>query len=330
MNSEPQLDGSLNFVVDEAEAGARLDLFLAGKLPQFSRSQLRRVINATGAKVGGERAKASHKLRAGEVVSFVPGEPPREAPMAEEIPLTILYEDDDLAVVDKPPNMVVHPAQGQWAGTLTGALQFHFNQLSAVGGATRPGIVHRLDRDTSGVILVAKNDAAHLKLAAQFEARSVEKQYFAIVSGRLDRDRDVIEEPIGPHPYQREKMAIRREHRDARDASTFYEVAERFAGFTAVHLRPRTGRTHQIRVHLAHIGAAVLCDKMYGGRSRITRGELLGTDDDELLLDRQALHAVRLKLKHPTTGEPLELESPLPADIQCVLEALRSGASAAS
>jgi 23S rRNA pseudouridine1911/1915/1917 synthase len=182
--------------------------------------------------------------------------------------------------------------------------------------------VHRLDRETSGVIVVAKTDAAHMALAAQFEARTTHKEYFAITHGVPDHDRDVIAQPIGAHPYHREKMAIRAGHSTSRPAETYFEVLERFAGFTSVKVLPKTGRTHQIRVHLAHIGCPVLCDRLYSGRSQITRREL-GGGDDEVLLDRLALHARRLEFLHPTTGAPLVIEARLPDDIQRTLAALR-------
>ncbi len=239
----------------------------------------------------------------------------------------MLYEDDQLAVVDKPPGMVVHPARGHWSGTLTSALAFHFEQLSTARGAGRPGIVHRLDRDTSGVLVVAKNDRAHMQLAEQFEQRTTEKEYFAIVAGGPRWDRDLIDEPIGPHPYHREKMAIRRDHPASREAQTFYEVLERFRGYTALRVLPKTGRTHQIRLHLGHLGCPVLCDRLYGGRAQITRGELSGNPaETEVLLDRQALHARRLKIAAPLTGEPLEFEAPIPADLDRVMAALRGRA----
>ena len=183
-----------------------------------------------------------------------------------------------IVVVNKPAGMIVHPAKGHWEGTLASALAHHFGTLSGRGGPTRPGIVHRLDRDTSGVIVVAKNDQAHDALAAQFKSREVEKEYLAIVVGVPDRDRDVIDEPIGDHPTQREKKAIRREDPSARPAVTVYEVVERFAGYALVRALPKTGRTHQIRIHLAHIGYPVLCDRLYGGRAIITELELIPRD----------------------------------------------------
>jgi 23S rRNA pseudouridine1911/1915/1917 synthase len=261
-------------------------------------------------------------------LTIVPQELPREGPQAENIPLDILFEDEYLVAVNKPPGMVVHPSKGHWSGTLTAALAFHFDQLSSVGGASRPGIVHRLDRDTSGVIVVAKTDQVHLALAAQFEARSAEKEYLAIVAGNPDHDRDWIEQPIGVHPYQREKRAIRAGHSTSRDARTFYDVVDRFHGFATVRVEPKTGRTHQIRVHLAHIGCPVLCDRVYGGRRRLARSEISGAatdpnaNGDEIVLERQALHARRLRVVHPSTEQLLEFEAPVPADIQTVLDLL--------
>ena len=326
-----------------ADAGQRLDAFLARRLPKHSRVQLRRVIGAGGVLVNGQGTKVAHRLSAGDQVSVVL--PPMNAagPHPENIPLDILYEDDAIVAVNKPPGMVVHPARGHWSGTLASALSYHFQQLSRVGGETRPGIVHRLDRDTSGVMVVAKTDPMHFALAAQFENRTTEKEYFAITSGVPDRDRDLVEQPIGMHPHQREKMAIRAGHSTSREATTFYEVTERFAGFAALKVLPKTGRTHQIRVHLAHIGCPVLCDKLYGGRASITRGELRrrllhatqphapqphappSAVDGEIVLARQALHARRIKLAHPATGEPIEFTAPLPADLLAVLELLRTG-----
>ncbi|HUU21606.1 MAG TPA: RluA family pseudouridine synthase [Phycisphaerae bacterium] len=325
MASENLSSQPVELTVSPDEEGWRLDVFLAHHFTDYSRVHLRRVISAGGVRVDQRGGKPSYRLHAGQRVRVVLPEIPREAPRPEAIPLDILYEDDDLVVVNKPPGMVVHPARGHWSGTLASALQYHFaGQLSTAGGPTRPGIVHRLDRDTSGVILVAKTDPAHAKLAAQFAARTIEKEYYALVAGRPERDRDFIDRPIGFHPRQREKMAIRREEPGSRSAETFYEVLQRFDGFAALRIVPKTGRTHQIRVHLAHVGCPVLCDRQYGGRSRITRGEIRRRPEDTLvLLDRQALHARRLRFAHPRTGQSLEVEAPLPADLATVLAALR-------
>ncbi len=306
------------------DAGKRLDAFLAEKLANVSRVRWRRAINDGRVKVNGRNSKAAYRLQGTETISAQPPEPVVEGPQPEDIPLDVLYEDEHLAAINKPAGMVVHPAKGHWAGTLTSALAFHFQSLSTIGGSTRPGIVHRLDRDTSGVIVVAKTDAAHLGLARQFEQRTTEKEYWAIVSGNPDRDRDVITAPIGAHPYHRERMAIRVDHSTSRDAESFYEVVERFRGFAWVRVTPKTGRTHQIRIHLAYIGAPVLCDRLYGGRSEIRVGQLLRNDDATLLLQRQALHARKLSIDHPESSERLCFEAPLPPDIVSTLEFMRA------
>jgi 23S rRNA pseudouridine1911/1915/1917 synthase len=324
----------LTLEVGTDAAGQRLDAFLAHELSKYSRVQLRKVIGAGGVKVNGQGTKVAYRLSAGDRIEILLPPMNTAGPHPEEIPLDILYEDEHIIAVNKPPGMVVHPARGHWSGTLASALSFHFRQLSSVGGPTRPGIVHRLDRDTSGVMVVAKTDPMHFALAAQFENRTTEKEYFAITVGVPDRDRDFVEQPIGVHPHQREKMAIRSGHTTSREATTFYEVVERFPGFAAVKVLPKTGRTHQIRVHLAHVGCPVLCDKLYGGHTKITRGELRKrgqrsaaraqqSNDDEVILDRQALHARRIKLAHPATGDPIEFIAPLPADLNEVLAELR-------
>lgn len=322
-------------VVSDAEAGWRLDLFLAAKFPQYSRVLLRKAIQAeNGVDVDGKHGKPSFRLKPGSVVSFRLVEPPRESPIPEDIPLDVLYEDDDLAVVNKPSNMVVHPSRGHWSGTLVSALAYRFaGQLSSNRGPARPGIVHRLDRDTSGAIIVAKNDVAHAHLAALFEEKRIQKEYFAIALGGINVDREVVDLPIGHHPKYRVKMAIAPDDPEAKPAKTFFEVVERFRGFSTVRCMPKTGRTHQIRLHLLSLGCPILCDKLYGGRSTLTREELAGQYDrspkgDEnrestILLARQALHARKITFEHPTTGKILEIEAPLPADMLQTIEALR-------
>lgn len=311
----------LQFVVDESEAGKRLDALLAAKMPQFSRVAIRRAINAGEIKVDEGHRKPSYKMREGELVDAAITEKVSPGPEPEKIPLDIIYEDECMAVINKPTGMVVHPAKGHWAGTLTSALAFHFQQLSQIGGANRPGIVHRLDRDTSGVIAVAKTDQAHVALSKQFENREVEKEYYAICRGTLDRDRDWIRQPIGIHPYQREKMAIRVGHESSRDAETFFEVDQRWKGYVSVRVFPRSGRTHQIRVHLASASCPVLCDPLYSGHRRLTAADLSekrSASAEIILLDRLALHARRLKLKHPTTGDMMEWTSPIPDELVSV------------
>lgn len=318
--------------VAEEEDGQRIDALLAKHLNSYSRVFLRKVVHEGGGRIDGETVKPSFRVRTGHKIEVDLPPVPTDGPRPEAIPLSILFEDDHFVVVDKPPAMVVHPAKGHWQGTLTSALAHRFQELSDVGGPTRPGVVHRLDRDTSGVIVVAKSNSVHLALAAQFEARTVQKEYFAITLGKIGLDRDIIRVPIGPHPYQRDKMTVRTGHPQSRDAETWYEVQERFDGFTVVKLAPKTGRTHQIRVHLSHIGAPVLCDRLYAGHAQITRGQLARRllkkdppqpNDDEVVLARQALHARRLELNHPTSGERMVFESPLPPDIAGTLAALR-------
>jgi 23S rRNA pseudouridine1911/1915/1917 synthase len=313
-------------VVSPESAGLRLDVFLARMIPDQSRSFLARAIEKGAVRVDGVVARASVKLKAGSLVCLDVPEPPRAGPAAEEIPLDFLLLDDVMAAVNKPAGMVVHPAKGNWKGTLAGALKWHLERegagLSSLGGPTRPGIVHRLDRDTSGVIVVARSEDAHHRLAKQFERRTVEKTYLAITQGQPSFDRDEISAPIGIHPYQREKMAVRQDHATSREAVTRYEVIERFRGAALVRVAPKTGRTHQIRVHLAHIGCPVLSDMLYSGRS-VIEPTLFGLPAGPPLLTRQALHAASLAIDHPTTGERLQLAAPLPADMEGMLAALR-------
>ncbi len=324
----------VDVVVAAEHAGARLDWFLAQTFPSYSRTHIRKSINEQSVRVNGKRAKAAQHVVAGDVVTVSLPELPKEGPLPAAIPLEILYEDDAIAVINKPPGMVVHPGRGHWEGTLASALRYHFDELSEYGGPTRPGIIHRLDRDTSGVIVIAKSDKAHKLVSEQFENRLVTKEYFAITVGAPNHDRDLVDLPIGPHPYQREKMAIRRDHPQARPAQSFYEVERRFDGFAAVRILPKTGRTHQIRLHLASIGCPVLCDRLYGGRARLTLAELrrpphsaalspaAANDPADLLIERQALHARRLTIRHPVDDRELTFEAPLPEDMTRTLAAL--------
>ena len=324
-----------SFVVAAEEAGTRLDVFLAARFPDRCRSFLARSIDQGAVRVDGVPARGSLKVKAGSLVCFTVPAPPRAGPAAEEIPLEFLHLDEWMAAVNKPPGMVVHPAKGNWKGTLAGALKWHLERaaesgtvgLSTAGGPTRPGIVHRLDRDTSGVIVVARTEEAHHALAKQFERRTTSKTYLAITQAAPQFDRDEIDLPIGIHPYQREKMAVRRDHPTSREAVTRYEVVERFRAAALVKVMPQTGRTHQIRVHLAAIGCPVLGDALYSGRS-VIEPALFGLSPthplaEGPLLTRQALHAARLEITHPATQERLALEAPLPADMERVLTALR-------
>jgi 23S rRNA pseudouridine1911/1915/1917 synthase len=309
------------WVVEEENNGQRVDFFLSLKCDGYSRVFLRSVLQQGHVLVDGRSIKPAFKVQVGQVVQAELPPPPSDGPIPENIPLDVIFEDEHLVVINKAAGMVVHPAKGHWSGTLTAALAHHFQTLSDMGGPTRPGIVHRLDRETSGVIAIAKTNEVHYKLAAQFEAREVHKEYHAIVVGNLDRDRDWIRQPIGNHPYQRDKMTIRAGHESSRDAETFFEV------------KPKTGRTHQIRVHLAHIGVPVLCDRLYAGHSRATQGQLLRClargvqlqpDDLETVMERQALHAYQLEFTHPVTEQPMKFNAPLPDDFVKTLAVLRS------
>jgi 23S rRNA pseudouridine1911/1915/1917 synthase len=305
----------------------RLDQYLASMFTDFSRSVVQRVIDVGGVQVNDKPAKSSYRVRQGDRIRIEKPQPSHPIPVAEDIPLDILYEDDYLAAVNKPADMVVHPAKGHWSGTLVNALRFRFDQLSGAGGDYRAGIVHRLDRDTSGVILIAKEEQTHRDLSQLFEQRKIFKEYAALTAGVLDRDSDYIEGRIAHHPHDRVKMIVSDdEDDDGKDAVSYYEVIERFRGFSFCRIQPRTGRTHQIRVHLASIGCPVLADKVYGGRDRLFLSDLvagLPSEKDELLLSRQALHAYRLRLRHPRRGVILELQAPLPPEFQKALTALR-------
>ena len=308
--------------------GVRLDQFIVSNYQEFSRSQIQTAIEAGTVLVNGKPSKSSYKIRSGDFLRIELPELTHAMPVPEDIPLEIIYEDDVLAIVNKPSNMVVHPAKGNWSGTLVNALQFHFSELSQANGSYRAGIVHRLDRDTSGVILIAKEERTHRELSGMFEKREVFKEYAALTAGVLDRDSDYIEGRIKHHPTDRVKMFVTHDAKDeeAKDACSYYEVVERFRGFSFVRVQPRTGRTHQIRVHLASIGCPVLADKVYSGRDRVRLSDFvpnLAETEQRDLISRQALHAYRLRFRHPRKNTWMEFEAPLPEDFQRVLAALR-------
>lgn len=314
----------LSLVVAPLENQLRIDSLLAARLEGVSRSRVNTAIRRGLVQVDGRRVKPSERLPAGTLLHYQIPPPPPEGPIPEDVPLDILHQDDVLVVVNKPPGMVVHPAKGHWSGTLTAALAHHFRQLSGAGGPHRPGIVHRLDRDTSGVIAIACTDEAHAALTHQFQNRTVEKEYLAIVSPPPSRDQDRIDRSIGVHPWQREKMAVR-DDEGSRSAVTRYEVTLRRGRFASVALFPETGRTHQLRVHLASIGSPVVADRLYSGRGWLKRSELTGNRaDDDTLLTRQALHARRLSLRHPVSGKVMVFEAPVPPDLAQVLQLLQS------
>ena len=299
-------------VVDEENANTRLDLFLARELPDISRSRCQRLINEGQVLVNARPVRPSYRLRTGDEVSVYL--PPAETPLVvpEPIPLEIPYEDRDLLLVNKPRGMVVHPGAGHYRGTLVNALLYHCTDLSGINGVLRPGIVHRLDKETSGLLMVAKNDAAHLSLAAQLKERRILREYTALVYGQIEKDAGSVNAPIGRHPRNRQKMAVTPK---GREAITHYTVIERFARYTLLKISLATGRTHQIRVHLAYIGHPVVGDLKYGPAR------------PHLGLSGQFLHAGVLGFTHPATGEFLRFEAPLPPELTAVLTKLREAAT---
>jgi 23S rRNA pseudouridine1911/1915/1917 synthase len=328
-----------------AEAkGQRLDLFLAAQLEGVSRSRVQLLIDQGDVLIDGLREKASLKLRGGERIDIT-GEP-RPAPLkatAEEIPLDVIYEDADLAVINKPAGMMVHAGSGQNEearnrGTLVNALLYRFKALSATGGDLRPGIVHRLDKETSGLIVVAKNDRTHAALAELFSSRQIKKTYVALVQGAVERARGTINSNVGRDPQRRTRMTTK-PLGDARAAVSHYEVvrrlANRFGKFTLVRVRIETGRTHQIRVHMASIGHPVVGDTLYGGSGHLTdqvasqaatsKAARRKAEPEKLRLGRNFLHAAQLEFPHPRSGKLLQLEAPLPVELEEFLSRLEDG-----
>ncbi len=307
-----------DLIVTEPHSGWRLDLWLARMLPHLSRSRVRDLIDAGQVTVAGQPARAAHRVRGGQAVHLSEPDPVAAVPQAEAIPLAIVFEDPFLLVLDKPAGIAVHPGAGRAGGTLVNALLHHVRDLSAIGGVLRPGIVHRLDRCTSGLLVVAKDDETHRALSQQFSSRNVKKEYLAIVLGAPERATGIIDAPIGRDPVHRQRMSTRAVR--TRTARSEYAVLERFAGAALLRVRIHTGRTHQIRVHLASIGHPVLGDALYG---RHSLPPSLQRHDSIRRLSRHALHAARLAFVHPATAEPLDFQSPLPADLVDVLAALR-------
>jgi 23S rRNA pseudouridine1911/1915/1917 synthase len=310
-------------VQPEAE-GQRLDAWLTAQLENVSRSRVQILLSQNKVLVDGKAAKPSYKLRGSETIEVLgsPAPPPPRA-IAEEIPLEIVYEDDDLSVVNKPAGMMVHAGTGATEdarnrGTLVNALLYHYRQLSSAGGELRPGIVHRLDKQTSGLIIVARNDAAHLKLAEMFSRRQIRKIYIALVHGHLKQDTGTINAAVSRDLVRRTRMTTRRTT-GGRTAISHYEVAERmesrFGKFTLVRVRIETGRTHQIRVHMASIGHPIVGDTLYGAPARIAVPSR-GKDAESVALHRNFLHAAELAFAHPRTGKLLELSAPIPEELK--------------
>jgi 23S rRNA pseudouridine1911/1915/1917 synthase len=302
-----------DLIVSADEAGVRIDRYLTSVLAGHSRSQIQRLIKDGKVTVAGRAVPANRVVRGGDAVGIEIPEPSSAAPEPEDLDLDIVYQDADLVVVNKPAGMVVHPAAGHAQGTLVNALLHDVKDLSGIGGELRPGIVHRLDRGTSGLMVVAKNDRAHAELARQFHDREVEKEYVALVWGVVQAGRR-IDLPIGRDPADRKKMSARA--RRARSAATRVTAALQMPGVTLIHVAIATGRTHQIRVHLSAIGHPIVGDAVYGGIRRRVAGDLRPV----LGLNRPFLHAGRLVFHHPSDGRKMEFEAPLPRDLQTVLD----------
>jgi 23S rRNA pseudouridine1911/1915/1917 synthase len=306
--------GAVLTVAPEA-AGLRLDRWLATRLGDLSRARLQTLIDGGFVRVNGEVRRAALRLRGGEVVEVeIPPLPPEEL-VPEHVALAVVFEDDHVLVIDKPAGMVVHPGAGHARGTLAAAALAHAPQIAGVGGPRRPGVVHRLDKDTSGLLAIAKTQAAYESLTAQLAARTVSRRYLAVVHGRLSREQGVVDAPLGRHPHDRIRMAVRPEGKGKR-AVTHYRVVERFAGFTALEARLETGRTHQIRVHLLSLGHPIYGDPMYMLRS---------SRPIPIPLEGLALHASALEFVHPSTGQRMAFASPLPPRIEHLLSYLRQG-----
>ncbi len=309
------------FEVDETESGERLDLFLSKQKLFLTRSQIKRVTDGGKVWVNNRNVKPGYRVRSGDVVS-IEKESPREYGLTpEEIPLDVIFEDRSIIVVDKPPGMVVHPAAGNYSGTLVNALLFHCQDLSGIGGVLRPGIVHRLDKNTSGLIVVAKSDGAHRELAAQFKDHLVTKVYKALVHGAVEEE-GMVDLSIGRHPADGKKMSTK--SRRGKEALTHWRVVESYGPVALLDVEIETGRTHQIRVHLNALGHPVVGDSVYGNskkRIKAIKNISLRTILNEVA--RQALHASRIGFHHPETGEYVEFTSPLPADIAPVCDKLR-------
>ena len=307
---------SRTITVPHDSEGLRLDRFLVAVLPDRSRSQIQRLINDGHVRVAGRETKPNQPIKTGQQIAVDITEPVAAAPQPEPLPLSILYQDRDVIVVDKPAGMVVHPAAGHADGTLVNALLHHIKDLSGIGGERRPGIVHRLDRGTSGLMVVAKHDVAHEELARQFRDREVEKEYIALVWGVVQAGRR-IDLAIGRDSSNRKKMSART--RRSREAVTRIVRAEHLKAFTLARIAIKTGRTHQIRVHLSAIGHPIVGDPLYGGIHRRVPGDLRPVTH----LERPFLHAARLAFKHPADERPMAFTSALPDDLQRVLDELR-------
>ncbi len=301
---------TLEFLTGKDEKAERIDRYLAERCPDFSRSYLQKLLKDQAVSVNGRPVKANYKIQPKDCILLEIPEAQKTDILPEEIPLDILYEDDYLLVVNKPKGMVVHPSAGHMEGTLVNAVLAHCGEhLSGINGVLRPGIVHRIDKDTTGALLVCKDDFVHRDLAEQLKEHSIKRRYRAIVCGNLKEDEGTVEGPIGRHPIDRKKMAVN--YKNGKDAVTHYQVLERFGQYTYIECRLETGRTHQIRVHMASIGHPLLGDSVYGSSKNPWK------------LQGQTLHAMILGFRHPVIGEYMEFEAPLPEYFDKLLDKLR-------
>jgi 23S rRNA pseudouridine1911/1915/1917 synthase len=319
---DPELDAEADVLHVRFKASKsqtrRIDQFLVDRVPHLSRAGVQRLIDEGMVTVNGKPTKASYHIKSGDEVDMVAPPEPVHDLLPEPIPLDIIYEDEHFLALNKQAGLIVHPARGRWTGTLVNGLVHYGNKWSKVNGAWRPGILHRLDRNTTGVMLVAKSDEAHWRMARQFENRTIQKTYIAVAHGIPELLSDVIDLPIGRDKYAREKQAVRKESNGGRPAVTRYETLEKFAAHALLKLSPKTGRTHQLRVHMSTLGHPLVGDIMYGGRPLLT---------DNLRFERQALHAQEITFVHPGTLKSMTLTAPLPPDMGELLRFLREGLS---
>ena len=319
----PQIK-EVTFDIKKAFEDRRIDRYLASRLPDYSRTFLQKLVKEGAVLVNGRTVKSSYDIQKGDFISVRVPVLEESKIVPEDIPIDIVYEDDYLMLINKPYDMVVHPAGRHHCGTVVNALAFHCQNLSQVNGPLKAGIVHRLDRDTSGIMLTIKSDAVHSQIAMQFEKRSVKKEYLAVVEGELMLDSDEISLPIARHIIDSQKMAVR--HDIGKEAVSIYEVIERFRGYTLVKIMPKTGRTHQIRVHMRAIGHPVVADFMYSSQESCYLSDLLQKEREEgelPIIDRQALHAHRIEFFHPIHNKKMEFEVDLPDDISTLVKTLR-------
>ena len=314
------------------DVSKRIDSYLTHRFPDLSRNIIQNLIKEGGVTVNGKKTKNSYKLMAKDIVDVILPAPQNNEMEGEDIPLDIVYEDEHILILNKQADLIVHPSRGHRSGTLVNALIHYSDSLSNVNGEFRPGIVHRLDRNTTGVITIAKTDTAHWRIAHQFEHRLTKKAYFAVVQGGMELDADMINKPLDRHPKVREKFAV--SPSTGKEAVTTWQVVKRFQGYTLLKLIPKTGRTHQLRVHCSYVKNPIVADDMYGGKI-VTLEQIVGNNPlpaegepgfglnpNDPVITRQALHAAELTFRHPISGEPMTFEAPLKPDMQLLIDLL--------